>query len=826
MPETIERIALAEATRERYLSYALSVITARALPDARDGLKPVQRRILYAMFAVMGLRPGGRYRKSAAVVGEVMGKFHPHGDQSIYDALVRMAQDFTLRAPLVDGQGNFGSLDGDPPAAMRYTECRLRPLAEELLTEIKRDTVPFRPNYDGQLLEPVVLPAQFPQLLVNGCEGIAVGMATRIPPHNLAEVAAAARRLIADRALTVADLLGSIRGPDFPTGGRLLTPPDDLLTIYEEGRGSLRLRAEFHVEKHGRRSWLVLDSLPYGQNKSRVLEAIGAEVQGRNLPQVHDLRDESTEGVRIVLELKSGASPELVMAYLCKHTGVEATWPVNLTALFPSPKEALATPERSDLRGLLLCWLDFRFATVRRRFEFDRQKLLARIHLLEGLARIFDRLDEAIRIIRESEGKAEASRALREGFGLSEEQAEAVLELKLYRLARLEIGQVREELEEKRAEEARIGAILASDAELWKVVDAELDELARLYGEPRRTKLGGARALSYEEEAYIVQEDCYCVVTRRGWLKRQSSFSELSRIRLRDEDEIGWLIQAHTRSSLVFFSSHGAAYVMRVDDVPSTTGYGEPLQRFFAFADGETVVGVQSFDSRRLPGGGEAEALALTRKGRAIRFKLAGHAEPSTRNGRRYARLAKGDRVVGVERLEAGMRACVGTKLARALVFPADDVTLLKAAGKGNLGIKLRSDDAVLAFGLAAKPDEGPEVVTARGRHLVISEARFGLRKRASRGRPVLKRDGFVRWVREPMVAVDAPDAKAVEASEAADAAEETSQEVPDAPAGAEPPGAEADAAEAADEKPGEAPDALTGADAPEAPGAAEVDGD
>ncbi len=348
--QVVEPVQLHVAARERYLSYAMSVITSRALPDVRDGLKPVQRRILYTMFNELSLHPSGRYRKCAAVVGEVMGKFHPHGDQSIYDALVRMAQDFSLRSTLVDGQGNFGSIDGDKAAAMRYTECRLRPLAEELLTEIKKKTVDFRPNYDGQRFEPIVLPAQFPQLLVNGCEGIAVGMATRVPPHNLGEVIDACLALIDKPSLSVADLIQFIPGPDFPTGGRILSSGPELLDIYETGRGSLKVRAEYTIETAERRKIIVINSVPYGQNKSKLLEKVGELVGSRKLPLIVGVRDESTDDIRIVLELKRGASPEKAMAFLYKHTNLQGTWPVNLTVLVPTPGESdMATPDRLDL---------------------------------------------------------------------------------------------------------------------------------------------------------------------------------------------------------------------------------------------------------------------------------------------------------------------------------------------------------------------------------------------------------------------------------------------------------------------------------------------
>jgi DNA gyrase subunit A len=756
----VQTVSLHEAASQRYLAYALSVITARALPDVRDGLKPVQRRILYTMYQEMGLRSGGRYRKCAAVVGEVMGKFHPHGDQSIYDALVRMAQDFSLRLPLIDGQGNFGSLDGDPPAAMRYTECKLRPLAEELNRELKKRTVDFRPSYDGQRFEPVVLPAQLPHLLINGSEGIAVGMATRIPPHNPAEIIDAAVALINDRDQTVEDLLAFVQGPDFPTGGRLLASPDQLLKIYETGNGSVKIRAEYELEKVARRHQLVLTSVPYGQNKSKLIQGIGDLVRTRKLPQVVDVRDESTDDVRVVLELKQGANHEAVMAYLYKRTNLECTWPINMNALVPG-SGPVARPAKLDLRMALLHWLDFRFETVRRRFEFDLKQLLERIHLLEGLAILFGFLDEAIRLIRESEGRRDAHEKLIERFKLSDLQTDAILDLKLYKLAKLEIAAILEELAEKRAEAERIEGVLSSDAEIWSHVRGELLELRGLVNSPRRTIVGfPEKQLAYNEDLYIVKEDTWVVVTRDGWIKRQSSFSSIDKIRVRDGDGIGWLMLAGTRTTVTLLSSAGGAYVMRVGDVPATTGYGEPVQRYFGFADGERVVGVISHDERHLPelvSDPDEETqpfhtlVAVTQRGRVLRMPLSAHREPSTKSGRRYARLGDGDQVFAAYPCGGHESVCVATHGGRAMTFPSSEAPILRSQGKGVAGIRLRDDDQIMAFELSTQPGDGPTVVTAKGRTLVVRPRVFAGR-RGGRGKVVLQRGTIETWVRTPEV--------------------------------------------------------------------------
>jgi DNA gyrase subunit A len=758
MALAVEPVSLHEAAYERYLSYALSVITARALPDVRDGLKPVQRRILYTMYHELSLHPTGRYRKCAAVVGEVMGKYHPHGDSSIYEALVRMAQPFSLRAPLVDGQGNFGSLDGDPAAAMRYTECKLRPVAEELLSELDKETVDHQPTYDGQRTEPIVLPAQFPQLLVNGVEGIAVGMATKIPPHNFGEVVEACVALIDRRDLALEALLKIIRGPDFPTGGRLLATRDELLQIYSAGQGTVKVQGTYEVEKDGRKRLLVIQSIPYGQNKSRILEKIGADVENRKLPQVVDVRDESTDDVRIVLELKQDASAEQAMAYLYKHTDLEAGFSVNLTVLVPSDRAEVARPERLDLKQCLTYWLDFRFSTVRRRFEYDLRQLRERIHVLEGFRKIFDALDETIAIIRKSEGKRDAAEKIISRFGLDELQTEAILELKLYRLARLEIRIILEELEDKRARAAEIERILASETELWAVVKRELLELKKLYADKRRTLIGTPQQeLAYDADAYIVKEDAFVVVTRDGWIKRQTSFTHLDRIRVREGDSVGWLFRANTRSTLTFFSDQGSAYTMRVDDIPATTGHGEPVQRQFAFADGERVVGVVSHDPRNRPAVTNhppvAEddppapyAVAMSRGGRVLRFPLATHEEPSTKNGRRYARLDEGDRIFAVLPSQGDERVSVASRKGRAMVFPVGEIPVLRAAGKGVTGIKLHEGDTLLAFDLAAAPDQGVLVVTEQGREVHVTEREFDLSERGNVGRVLLKRGSLTEW--------------------------------------------------------------------------------
>ncbi len=763
----IEPVALHSATRHRYLNYAMSVITSRALPDVRDGLKPVQRRILYAMYHNLRLLPDGRYRKSAAVVGEVMAKYHPHGDTSIYDAMVRMAQPFSLRHMLVDGQGNFGSMDGDGAAAMRYTECKLRPLAVELLDEIKKRTVDFRPNYDGQLTEPIVLPAQFPQLLVNGAEGIAVGMATKIPPHNLRAVIDACLMLIEDPDISLKRLARKVKGPDFPTGGVILNETSELSQIYETGSGSVRLQGTWTTEKHGRKHYVIVTSIPYGVNKGTLIEKIGALIAERKVPQLVDVRDESTDEVRIVLELRKPNDAPAGMAYLFKNTPLQVNYNVNLTCLMPVVGSDVPQPERANLRKMLWSWLVFRHQTVRRRFEFELEKLRERIHILEGFEIVFDAIDEAIRIIRGSEGKRDAAEQLMARFTLDDLQTEAILELKLYKLAKLEILAIREELEEKRTEAARIEAILASDAELWAVVSQELSEIRKLYGEPRRTAIGGDDVIdtaTFSEADYIVSEKTYVIVTRDGWIKRQQSFTDIDKIRIREGDEIGWIGRAITKSTITFFGDQGSAYVLRIDDIPSTTGYGEPVQRHFNFGDGERIVGVIINDERSLPeiepelqaaepseDGEEPtppppHCIAVTRKGRCIRLALTSHSEVSTKNGRRYMRPdGTDDAVVAVYVTDTTEQLSIASEAGRALTFPVSEAKFIRGAGKGVIAIKLREGDRVLAFELTNHKYQGALVKTPQGREETVRPSKFEGR-RAGRGSVVLKRGRFVEW--------------------------------------------------------------------------------
>ncbi len=755
----VEEVSLVEAARHRYLNYALSVVTSRALPDVRDGLKPVQRRILYGM-QQMGLTPDARYRKCAAVVGEVMGKYHPHGDTAIYDAMVRLAQPFSLRYPLVDGHGNFGSLDGDAPAAMRYTECKLLPLAGELLSELKQDTVDFRPNYDGQHFEPTVLPAQFPNLLVNGTTGIAVGLATNIPPHNLREVVSALVAMVDDPEIDEAALAQYVLAPDFPTGGEILNTAEELANIYATGHGTVKLRGQYTTEIVQKKRCVIITSIPYAIEKSALIEKIGHLIEQKKVPQLVDIRDESTDDVRVVMELKRGEEPDVAMAYLYKHTPLQQNFHVNMTCLVPDPDLEVLQPRRVSLQEMLRHFLDFRFEVVTRRLTHQLQKLRERIHILEGLAIVFDAVDETIRIIRKSDGKADAAAKLMARFALSETQTDAILELKLYRLARLEILVIQEELAAKMAEAARIEALLESEAGRWGVVRAELLELADSYGDARRSALVGPPAeVSFDPEAYIVRENTWVIVSRQGRVKRQKGFSDVSAIRVPEGDEIGWVIRTDTKHTVAFYTQKGSAYVMRVDAIPATTGYGDPVQTLFSFDDGERIVGVTCSDPRLHPAPAEVDlatlaeddprppfAVCITRQGKAVRFPLASHKDVSTRSGRRFVSLGDDDSAIAVVVCAGDEMVTLATEDAHVLIFAVNEIPPRANAAKGVNAIKLEELDRVLGFQLSTRKRDGLKVWTNRGAEMIVRETSYRPASRGGKGICVLKRGRLTKF--------------------------------------------------------------------------------
>ena len=756
-PGEPEAVELHAAAQTRYLNYALSVITSRALPDVRDGLKPVQRRILYTMWQ-QNLTADVKHRKCAKVVGDVMGNYHPHGDSALYETLVRMAQSFSLRYPLIDGSGNFGSLDGDSAAAMRYTECRLARLSDEILSEIHQDTVPFRPNYDGTRTEPVVLPSRIPNLLINGATGIAVGMATNIPPHNLNEVCTALIKLLGNSELSSAQLCRYIKGPDFPTGGEMLNSPEELKEIYKTGSGAIRLRATWElgpVTKAARTIYIT--SVPYTVNKSTLVERIADVALSRKLPPLLDVKDLSTDDVRIALELKKDSDEKMVMAYLFKHTPLQNSFIVNLTCLIPTENPEVGRPERLDLHAMLWHFLHFRLDVVTKRLEHELESLRKRVHILQGFEKVFDALDDILKIVRKSEGKADAAQQIIARFELDAEQTDAILELKIYRLARLEILIIRKELDEKRRRMRQISTLLKDEQSRWDIVRVEIEEIQKKYGDPRRTSISSdAGEAEYSAEDFIVDEDNVVLLSRDGWVKRQKEVKDVASTRVREGDAVMAALAGSTRSSVVFFSNFGVGYSSRIADIPASTGYGEPIQRFFKLKDGERIVAAFSLDPRvagniapRKEGAEPpVQALAVTSDGYSMRFSLEPFAEPSTRSGRRYARAADGAEFVGVARLTGGEILIAATREARAILCRADEVNFLSGPGRGVILIKLSAEtDRVLGF-LASKGDRDLLTVeTSRGAEQTISTTKYEVTGRGGKGRELLQRGQFTRVI-------------------------------------------------------------------------------
>jgi len=739
--------ALHSEVENRFLTYALSTIVSRSLPDVRDGLKPVHRRILFAMWE-MGLGPTARFRKSAAVVGEVLGKFHPHGDQAAYEAMVRMAQDFSLRYPLVDGSGNFGSLDGDPAAAMRYTEARLSKIAEELLREIDKDTVGFRPNYDNSLKEPVVLPARFPQLLVNGTSGIAVGMSCSFPPHNIGEVIDGLAAMIDDPNIEVKDLLKYIKGPDFPTGGQILNSKKELREIYQSGSGGIRTRGEYFVEEMPRgRQAIVFTSIPYLVNKARLLEKLIGLMEDRKLPQVSTVRDESTHEVRIVLELKADTNPELVTAYLFKHSDLESSFPVNFTALKPNME-----PERLPLKEIMRYFLAFRHEVTTRRLNYDLRLLNARLHILYAFEALYDDLDTAIKIIRKAQSRDDAAEKLKKHFKLDEEQVKAILDMQLYKLVGLEIDRILAEITEKTRLKKDIEAILASQKKIWALIRAELLEIKAQYGDKRKSVIKAADDMEFSQEDFIVHEDVTVILTKMGWVRRVKTVGE--NLRFKDGDALLSLLPANTRDNIAIFSSSGKVYVIKAVDLPTGSGFGEPVQHLFKFGDGErplTAMNLTTVLSSSTPEGngesagkqaqlaltgGSSSALSVSAKGVGFQFDLAQYNSVTTRAGKKFAGVKEGDSIMGIDIIDLP-NVLFLTSEGKAVVLAAKDIPTLTGAGKGVKLVNVKNGDIIL-FRAVRKNDQ-IKVIDEKDKEKMIDLKPYGVMTRGSVGLKVVQ---------------------------------------------------------------------------------------
>ncbi len=703
-----------------YLAYAMSVIISRALPDVRDGLKPVHRRILYVMNN-LGLRHNAKYRKSAAVVGEVMGNFHPHGDTAIYDAMVRMAQDFSYRYPLVDGQGNFGSMDGDSPAAMRYTEARMAAITEEMLVDIEKETVDFVPNYDGSKKQPSVLPAKLPNLLLNGQMGIAVGMATNIPPHNLTELVDGIVELIDNPEATLDDLMKHVKGPDFPTGG-IIFGADSIRQAYGTGKGSIVVRAKAEiVETKKGLEQIVITEIPYAVNKSSLVEKIAELHHDKRVVGIADLRDETARsGVRIVIDIKRDGYPKKILNQLYKLTPLQSAFHVNMLALVDAGRQ----PRVLSLEMMLREYLAHRQVVVRRRTEFELRKAQERAHILEGYKIALDHIDEVIKVIRASQTSDEACINLMQKFGLSEIQAKAILAMQLRRLTGLEREAIENELAELRKLITELEKILSSESEILRVIRGELEEMKAKYGDERRTQIVGSEIGKFSEEELVPNEQVIVTLTAGGYIKRIPSNTYKSQGRggkgimgmaTKEEDVVEHLMLTQNHDFMLFFTNKGRVFRLKVYEIPaaSRTAKGQAVVNVLQLAPEETVTSMVAFD-------GKADHTYLfmaTRLGTVKKTPLSDYANVRA-NGLIAIKLDNGDELGWVKLTSGKDEIIMSTALAQAIRFKENEVRPMGRATRGVRGIRLRTGDKVV----------GTDVVRPGTELLVVMENGYGKR--------------------------------------------------------------------------------------------------
>ena len=731
-PERQAPVPIEEEMRKSYLDYAMSVIVGRALPDIRDGLKPVHRRVLFAMHE-LGLTWNRAYKKSARVVGEVLGKYHPHGDAPVYEALVRMVQEFSLRYPLVDGQGNFGSIDGDPPAAMRYTETRLAKIAHELLADIEKDTVDFTPNFDESLQEPLVLPTKVPNLLVNGSSGIAVGMATNIPPHNLREVVDALVRVIDEPDVSIDELMKLVPGPDFPTRGYIYGR-SGIREAYTTGRGIITLRAKAHVEKmRGGREAIIVTELPYQVNKASLMEKIGELVRDKRIEGISERRDESNrEGIRIVLELGRGEMPQIVINQLYKHTQMQTTFGVIMLALVGR------RPQVVNLKQMLQEFIAFRREVVTRRTKYDLARAEERAHILEGLRKAVDQLDLVIRLIRQAESPDAAKDALVRQLQLSEIQAKAILDMRLQRLTQLERHKIVEEHEQTLALIADLKGILASEQRLLGIIKDELGALKEEFGDERRTEiLAETQDLTIED--LLADEDMVVTITRSGYIKRTHVEAYRSQKRggkgvtgmeTKEEDIVEDLFVASTHSFLLFFTNKGKVHWLKVHEIPEggRQAKGKAMANVLSLGEAErvaTCVPVRDFES-----GGYV--LFATKQGKVKKTELSAFSHPRA-GGIQAISLEDGDEVMGARRTDGQREVLLSTKQGMIIRFPEDEVRPMGRTAAGVRGIDVDEGDQVIA---AETIKEGVTIltVTERGYGKRTPLGEYRLQGRAGKG--------------------------------------------------------------------------------------------
>ncbi len=723
--------------RESYLDYAMSVITARALPDVRDGLKPVHRRILYTMHQ-MGLTSSAKFRKSAAVVGDVMGKYHPHGDASIYDALVKMAQDFTYRYPLVMGQGNFGSIDGDNAAAMRYTEAKMSPISSELLRDLEKETVPWRPNYDGTKKEPAVMPAAVPNLLLNGTLGIAVGMATNIPPHNLGEVVGATVHLIENDEATTEDLMQFVKGPDFPTGG-IAFNQKDIQHAYATGRGGVVVRGEAEIMEDKKGAYqIVITSIPFRVNKADLITHIADLVREKKLEGIRDLRDESAKDTRIVVDLKNNAQPKQVLNYLYKHSQLEDTFHFNMVALVDG------VPQTLSLKGMLEEFIAHRQVIVKKRAEFDLRKAEAHEHILLGLSKALDHIDKIIKTIKAAKDVVSAHAALRSEFKFSDLQATAILEMRLQKLAGLERKKIEDDLKATQALIKSLKELLGSAKNILKQVKTELEEVGKKYADERRTRVvkGGITALSMED--VIADTESVLVLTSGGYVKRTdpSEFRKQKRggvgvvdLNTKEEDFVTNFLTTSTHSDILFFTDKGKAYQIKMYDLPEgkRATKGKSIVNYLSLGAGEKVTSVLAMpkESKKTAA---LSLLMVTKQGVAKKVAAESFHEVR-RSGLIAIKLKAGDEFISASFVEKGDEAVVVTSKGQSIRFKESDIRPMGRTAAGVRVMRLRKGDTIVSADVVRK------AAAAQLQLLVISKMGYGKRTKLSEYK-VQKRGG------------------------------------------------------------------------------------
>ncbi len=715
MPEQVIKKALEDELVESYLNYSMSVIIGRAIPDVRDGLKPVQRRLLYGMME-LGLTHRSPFKKSARIVGEVLGKYHPHGDSAVYDTLVRMAQPFSMRYPLVEGQGNFGSIDRDPPAAMRYTEARLTKLAEEMLEDLDKETVPMVPNFDESLTEPDVLPSKVPNLLINGASGIAVGMATSIPPHNLSEVVDAIVAYINDNNITVSEIMEYIKGPDFPTGG-IVVNDESLKSIYETGKGSLKIRGKVHFEEGKKRDRIVITEIPYMVSKASLIEEIARYAQNDDKVRIKNIRDESDKrGMRVVIEIPKDMDWRIVLKNLYVHTSLQSTFTVQMLVI-----DGMKRPRLMNIKDLIAVFVDHRFDVIRKRAQYEYSQYSRRAHVLEGLMKASRSIDTVVDIVRSSKDVEEARRELVETLSVTEEQARAILDMRLSRLTALETEKLVEEYMDLNRKMEKNKKIIENDIEVYRVMKEELLNLKKEYGDSRRTQIGTSENVDYSIEDLIVDEDIVITLTKKGYIKStllknyrlQKRGGKGSRgAKVSDEDAVVLLTAGRLKGRTLFITSFGRAFAVKNYEIDTSSRgtKGRKIESYLKLEPGEKILEMIQLDDEA------GDIVIVTKKGRIKRTRLEDIRSAARSRGIRIIRLDENDSVAAAALArKEGNTIFLATKGGMAIRFPVSDIRTMGRSAAGVIGMRLSDGDEVVDMSVLENDDGYILTVTTGG---------------------------------------------------------------------------------------------------------------